>query len=178
MTTDARYPIGPFTAPTELTAHRAETIRRLARVPAALRLAVADLDDRQLDTAYRPGGWTVRQLVHHVADSHLNFYVRLKLALTEDQPTIRPYDEVRWAELADVRLAPLAISLGLLDAVHDRADRLLRTLGDSDFARTYVHPASGLHTVDYLVAMYAWHGEHHVAHVTQLRAREGWGPPA
>lgn len=174
MTSDLRYPIGPFQPPAQPAAARAANIRRLARIPAALRLAVADLDDAQLNTPYRPAGWTVRQLVHHVADSHVNFYMRLKLALTEVNPTIRPYEEQLWAELADVATTPIATSLAILDAVHERADRVLRQLDDAAFGRTYVHPASGQHTLDYLVAMYAWHGEHHVAHVTSLRARSGW----
>lgn len=174
MTPDLKYPIGPFQPPAEPAAVRAANIRRLARIPAALRLAVADLDDAQLNTPYRPAGWTVRQLVHHVADSHVNFYMRLKLALTEVNPTIRPYEEQLWAELADVATTPIATSLAILDGVHERADRVLRHLDDAAFARTYVHPASGQHTLDYLVAMYAWHGEHHIAHVTSLRARSGW----
>lgn len=174
MTEDMRFPIGPFSPPASPAKDRVATIRRLARIPASLRLAVADLSEGQLGTPYRPGGWSVRQLVHHVADSHLNFYLRLKLALTESNPTIRPYEEQLWAELADVATTPLATSLAILDGVHERADRVLRSLADADFDRTYVHPASGQHTIDYLIAMYAWHGEHHVAHVTQLRAREGW----
>jgi uncharacterized damage-inducible protein DinB len=174
MTPDLRFPIGPFVPPAHPEAERGATIRRLARVPSSIRLAVADLSEGQLATPYRPGGWSVRQVVHHVADSHLNFYVRLKLALTESNPTIRPYEEQLWAELADVAATPLGVSLAILDGVHERADRLLRTLTDADFHRTYVHPASGQHDVDYLLALYAWHGEHHVAHVTHLRAREGW----
>lgn len=176
MTDDLRYPIGPFVPPASSATQRRDCILRLAKLPATLRLAVVDLEDPQLDTPYRPAGWSVRQVVHHVADSHVNFYMRLKLAVTEIHPTIWPYDEVQWALLADVASTPLATSLALLDAVHERADRLLRSLGEAAFARTYVHPASGAHTVDHLVALYAWHGEHHVAHVTGLRQRQGWGP--
>lgn len=174
MTTDLRYPIGTYTPSAEPAATRAQTVRRLQRVPAGLRLAVVDLTAAQLDTPYRPGGWTVRQVVHHVADSHVNFYMRLKLAMTEPNPVIRPYEEQLWAELPDVAAVPIGVSLTVLDGVHERADHLLRAMTDADFRRTYVHPASGQHTVDYLIGMYAWHGEHHTAHVTALRAREGW----
>ena len=128
-----RFPIGPFSPPASPAKDRAATIRRLARIPASLRLAVADLSEGQLGTPYRPGGWSVRQLVHHVADSHLNFYLRLKLALTESNPTIRPYEEQLWAELADVATTPLATSLAILDGVHERADRVLRSLTAADF---------------------------------------------
>lgn len=174
MTTDLRYPIGSYTPSATPAAVRAETLRRLQRVPASLRLAVVDLTAAQLDTPYRPGGWTVRQLVHHVADSHMNFYMRLKLAMTEVNPVIRPYEEQLWAELPDVAAVPIEVSLALLDGVHERADRVLRAMSDADFQRTYVHPASGQHTVDYLIGMYAWHGEHHTAQVRALRTREGW----
>lgn len=174
MTADMRFPIGPFSPSASPEKDRTSTIRRLARVPAALRLAVADLSEEQLGTPYRPGGWTVRQVVHHVADSHVNFYMRLKLAMTEVNPVIRPYEEQLWAELPDVAAVPIGVSLAMLDGVHERADRVLRAMADADFQRTYVHPASGQHTVDYLIGMYAWHGEHHTAHVTALRAREGW----
>jgi uncharacterized damage-inducible protein DinB len=174
MTDNLKYPIGTYTAAPDPAAVRATNIRRLQRVPALLRSAVIDLNPGQLDTPYRPGGWTVRQVVHHVADSHMNFYMRLKLAMTELNPVIRPYEEQLWAELADVAATPIAVSLALLDAVHERADHVLRAMSAADFQRTYVHPASGQHTVDYLIGMYAWHGEHHAAHVTGLRAREGW----
>lgn len=174
MTDPLRFPIGAFVPPTAPAETRGHAIHRLCRIPANLRLAVVDLAPAQLATPYRSGGWTVQQLVHHVADSHVNFYTRLKLALTEDNPTIRPYEEQLWAELADNATTPVSTSLAILDGVHERADRVLRTLPESAFARTYVHPASGQHTIDYLVHMYAWHGEHHIAHVTRLREREGW----
>lgn len=176
MTTpDLRYPIGRYTAPDVYTADwRAARIDEMAALPAALRAAVAGLSPEQLDTPYRPGGWTVRQVVHHVPDSHLNMYLRLKWALTESTPTIKPYDEVAWAELPDSRLTPVEVSLSLLDAVHDRGVRLLRAMSEADFARRYVHPESGEHPLNYMVGSYAWHGRHHVAHITSLRDRMGW----
>ena len=172
---DPRYPIGPFEHRSPATpAQRAGWIADIASLPSRLREAVAGLDDTQLDTPYRDGGWTVRQVVHHVPDSHLNAYVRFKLALTEDVPTIKPYDQERWAELPDGRAGSIAVSLGMLDALHDRWVRLLRALGPTEFARKLNHPESGVLDLDYLTAMYAWHGKHHVAHVTTLRERMGW----
>lgn len=171
---DLRYPIGRYAPPPSFTPEwRRGCIDRIAATPAALRAAVHGLDDGALDTPYRPGGWTVRQVVHHVPDSHLNAYVRLKLALTEDCPTIKPYDEEAWALLADSRSTPVEVSLQLLESVHDRWVRILRAMSDADFDRTYVHPDSGRHALTHLVGLYAWHGEHHVAHVTSLRARLG-----
>jgi hypothetical protein len=156
-------------------ARRAACVARIAAAPAALRAAVAGLSDAQLDTPYRPGGWTVRQVVHHVPDSHLNAYVRIRLALTENTPTIKPYEEARWAELPDARTLPIEASLGLLEGLHVRWVALLGGLGAADGARQFHHPEHGrLITVDELIAMYAWHGEHHVAHVTSLRLRNGW----
>lgn len=175
---DLRYPIGPFVPPARSTdADRRERIASMRTLPDALRASLRGLTDANIETAYRPGGWTVRQVVHHVADSHINAYMRLKLALTEDRPTIRPYAEELWAELADVRGTPLETSLSLLDAVHKRLDGVLATLAAKSFAREYVHPTSGTHDVDYLLAMYAWHGAHHVAHILSLREREGWRTP-
>lgn len=174
MTTDLRYPIGRYTPPTDFDAVRQQNIGRLARIPASLRLAVCDLTESQLNTPYRPGGWTVRQLVHHVADSHANWYIRLKLALTEDNPTIKPYNENAWSKLADANTMAITVSLAILDSVHERADKVLRSLDRAQFDRTYVHPESGQHTIDYMLGSYSWHGEHHIAHVTRLRAREGW----
>jgi hypothetical protein len=170
-----RYPIGrqPGQTPTG-DAQRATLIREIAQAPAALRAAVAGLDEKQLDTPYRPGGWTVRQVVHHVPDSHVNAYVRLKLALTEDDPVIKPYDEERWAELPDVRRARIETSLVLLEAVHERWVLVWEALGPAEWGRRLLHPERGVMTVDELLASYAWHGRHHVAHVTALRAREGW----
>jgi uncharacterized damage-inducible protein DinB len=174
MTTDLAYPIGRFQRPASLDAEaRAAAIAHLAALPTELRAAVDGLTDEQLDTPYRPGGWSVRQVVHHLADSHLNAFVRLKLALTEAEPTIRPYDEKRWAELADSRL-PLAPSLAILDGVHARFVALLTAMPPEDFARPLTHPVSGPQTIDTLVALYSWHGRHHVAHITGLRRREGW----
>ena len=175
--TDLRYPIGPFTYDGMMTdARRAQCVARIAAAPARLRAAVAGLDDAQLDTPYRPGGWTVRQVVHHVPDSHLNAYTRIRLALTEDTPTIKPYEEGRWAELPDARTLPVDISLALLEALHARWVPLLRGLGAVDAARRFRHPEHGrLMPIDELLALYAWHGDHHVAHVTSLRERMGWG---
>ena len=174
MTTDLSYPIGKFERPGSSTAaDREERIANLAALPATLRGAVHGLTDAQLDTPYRPGGWTVRQLVHHVADSHLNGYARVKLALTEENPVIKPYDEKAWAELADSRL-PVELSLGILDGVHARLDALLRSLTPAQFARPFLHPASGPQTIDVWVALYDWHSRHHTAHVTGLRQRQGW----
>lgn len=175
MNTDLRYPNGPFQASETLAPPaRASAIDRIAATPAKLRAAVAGLGPSQLDTPYRPGGWTVRQVVHHVPDSHLNAYVRFRLALTEREPTIRPYDQEGWALLADARSAPVDVSLALLDALHVRWVALLQTLDAADWGRRLVHPESGVLTLDGLLAMYAWHGDHHVAHITGLRTREGW----
>ena len=172
---DPRYPIGPFEHRSPATpAQRDVWIADIASLPSRLREAVAGLDDTQLDTPYRDGGWTVRQVVHHVPDSHLNAYVRFKLALTEDVPTIKPYDQERWAELPDGRAGSIAVSLGMLEGLHERWVRLLRALGPAEFARKLKHPESGVLDLDYLAAMYAWHGKHHVAHVTALRERMGW----
>jgi uncharacterized damage-inducible protein DinB len=174
-TQDLRYPIGRFHRPANLTAsERTAAIAALAETPARLREAVSGLSPAQLDAPYRPGGWTVRQLVHHVPDSHLNAYVRCKLALTEDEPTIRPYHEDRWAELPEARSAPLEPSLALLESLHQRWDLALQGLPPADWGRMLVHPESGRQSIEQLIALYAWHGRHHVAHVTALRRREGW----
>lgn len=169
---DLRYPIGKLTFPESLDdAQRRALIDEIAAAPARLREAVAGLDDARLDTPYRPGGWTARQVVHHLPDSHLNAYVRCKLALTEDTPTIRTYNEAAWAELSDSR-APIDLSLDLLDAVHRRWVLLLRSLGPSDWARTLRHPDyDRLLSLDDVLAIYAWHGRHHVAHVALVRRR-------
>ena len=153
---------------------RAAWIRQIVEAPAALRAAVAGLTDRQLDTPYRPGGWSVRQVLHHVPDSHLNAYCRCKLALTEDNPTIRPYDEAAWARVADTAKTPPDVSLALLDALHARWVVLLESMSAADFARPFTHPDHGARTLDWLLQLYAWHGRHHAAHVTSLRTREGW----
>jgi uncharacterized damage-inducible protein DinB len=172
---DLRYPIGKFSydgAPTE--AQRKSLLDDIAAAPANLRTSVQGLSDRQLDTPYRPEGWTVRQVVHHVPDSHLNSYVRFKLALTEDEPTIKPYAEDRWAELADTKATPVEVSLSLLDSLHDRWVRLLRSLTAEDWKRTFRHPDLGPMSLEKTLALYAWHGRHHVAHITELRKRMSW----
>jgi hypothetical protein len=176
MMTDLRYPIGTFRFDGELTeAQRWQGIDEIAKAPAALRAAVSGLTPDHIETPYRPGGWTVRQVVHHLPDSHLHAYTRFKLALTEDEPTIKPYDEVRWAELSDTRTVPIAVSLTLLEALHERWVALLRSLTPAEFRRTFHHPEHGRAlTLDEALAGYAWHGQHHVAHVTALREREGW----
>jgi DinB superfamily len=173
---DLRYPIGKFDYAGFLTeTERSGCLVRIAGAPAKLRSAVDGLSDGQLDTRYRPGGWTARQVVHHLPDSHLNAYTRFRLALTESAPTIRPYDEVRWAELPDARSGPVEISLGLLEALHLRWVLLLRQLAPGDWTRTFTHPEQGRElTLDEVLALYAWHGEHHVAHITHLRRRMGW----
>jgi uncharacterized damage-inducible protein DinB len=174
--TDPRYPVGKFNRPSNtLTAdERRELIDQIAATPARMREAVAGLNESQLDTPYRDGGWTVRQVVHHVPDSHMNAYTRVKLALTEEQPTIKPYDEAAWAKLSDVRDTPIETSLLLLETLHHRWDTILRAMTAADFERTLLHPDMGVMTLDALIAMYAWHGRHHVGHITSLRARSGW----
>ncbi len=172
---DPRYPIGKYEQPKGVTpALRQKAIEAIAVTPAKFRAAVKGLDDSQLDTPYREGGWTVRQVVHHVPDSHLNAYVRLRLALTEEQPTIKPYEEGRWAELADAKSAPIEVSLRLLESLHDRWVRLWRSMPAADFAKTLVHPEHGVRSVDWLLFLYAWHGRHHTAHITTLRQQKGW----
>lgn len=172
---DPRYPIGTFEQPKDVTsAMRQQAIASIAETPARLRAAVKGLNEAQLDTPYRAGGWTVRQVVHHVPDSHLNAYVRLKLALTEEKPTIKPYDEAAWALLADSKSTPIEVSQTLLDCVHDRWIRLWRSLEPGQFARILVHPDYGERTVDWLLYLYEWHGRHHTAHITELRKQKGW----
>ena len=172
---DPRYPAGKFQPTQQLTNdRRRELIDQIAAAPVLLREAVAGLSEAQLDTPYREGGWTVRQVVHHVPDSHINAYVRLKLALAEDVPVIRPYDESEWAKLPDAAM-PIEPSLALLEALHVRFVTLLRAMREDDFRRTFTHPEwEGAQTLDWLVAMYAWHGRHHTAHITSLRERMGW----
>jgi uncharacterized damage-inducible protein DinB len=176
MTNDPRYPVGKFESRNELTPdERRALIDQIAAAPVRLREAVRDLSEEQLDTAYREGGWTVRQVIHHVPDSHLNAYIRTKLALAEDEPTIKPYDEAVWAEMEDSRSTPPEVSLTLLESLHARWVALLRSLKDEDFKRAFRHPEhDGIQTLDWLVAMYAWHSRHHVGHITSLRERNGW----
>jgi hypothetical protein len=166
-----RFPIGDF-AHSE--ASHDQAIADIAGLPATLGAAVAGLTESQLDTPYRDGGWTVRQLVHHVADSHMNAYVRIRLALTEDWPTIKPYAEAEWATLADARTLPVEVSLSLLEPLHRRWVALFESLSEADWARGYVHPESGRQSLEWVVALYGWHGRHHTAHVTRLRERMGW----
>jgi uncharacterized damage-inducible protein DinB len=172
---DPRYPIGKFEMPKEITpALRQSAIGEIAETPAKIRIAVRGLTDAQLETPYRDGGWTVRQVVHHVPDSHMNAYIRLRFALTETAPTIKPYEEGAWANLEDAKNAPVDVSLNLLDALHERWVRLLRSLKPEDYARTLVHPEHGVRTVDWLLFLYAWHGRHHTAHITELRKQKAW----
>jgi hypothetical protein len=171
---DLRYPIGRFTfLPDPTPEQRAGWIRSIAEAPAHLRAAVSGLSDSQLDTPYRPEGWSVRQVVHHVPDSHLNAYVRLKLALTENTPTIKPYDESEWARLPDAK-TPVENSLALLEALHRRWIILLESMSGPEFRRPFVHPDHGQVNNDWLLQQYSWHGRHHTAHITSLRQRNGW----
>ncbi|MGB2675867.1 MAG: putative metal-dependent hydrolase [Candidatus Acidiferrum sp.] len=172
---DPRYPIGKFELPKEVTpALRQAAIDDIAATPAKVRAAVAGLSDAQLDTPYREGGWTVRQVVHHLVDSHMNAYVRWRLALTETQPTIKPYEESAWANLEDARSAPVEVSLRLLEPLHERWVRLLRSVKTEQYARTLLHPDHGVKNLDWLLFLYTWHGKHHTAHITQLRKQKGW----
>lgn len=174
MSIDLRYPVGRFSPVVETTEVIEAAIRGIESLPAAMRAAVDGLTDQHLERPYRAGGWTIRQVVHHVADSHMNGLVRTKLALTENNPTIKPYDETAWAQLADVRL-PIDISLTIIDGIHRRWVHVLRSLGPEQFGRTFVHPEHGqTMTIGYQVQDYGWHGRHHVAHITTLRQREGW----
>ncbi len=168
---ELRYPIGRFNPSAAGT--RADQIETLRQLPERLRAAVHGLDEPQLDTPYRDGGWTVRQLVHHVADSHMNSYIRCKLALTEDAPTINAYDENAWAKLPDSKM-PVEISLALTAAVHARLVSLLETMSDADFEKTFKHPERGPVTLAGNLALYDWHSRHHTAHITRLRERMGW----
>jgi uncharacterized damage-inducible protein DinB len=172
---DLSHPIGRFDWNASVTPDmRPRLIDDIAAAPGLVRQAVADLDDSQLDTPYRPGGWTVRQVVHHLPDSHMNSYIRFRLALTEDEPTIKPYDEAKCAELYDARTLPPAVSLALLENLHIRWVELLRHMTDADFNRTFRHPEIGVLRLDKSLALYAWHGRHHTAHITGLRQRMGW----
>jgi hypothetical protein len=172
---DLAFPVGRFQRPASLTSEQRQTaIESVVAAPRHLRDAVHGLDEAQLDTPYRPDGWTARQVVHHVPDSHMNAFIRLKLALTEDTPTIKPYDQTAWAHLEDARSTPIETSLTLLDCVHDRWARVLRAMSPSDFARELNHPENGIMNLDQLLAMYEWHGRHHVAHIMNLRGRNNW----
>jgi uncharacterized damage-inducible protein DinB len=168
---DLRYPIGRFNP--AAAGSRAQQIDTLRQLPEKLRAAVSGLADAQLDTPYREGGWTVRQLVHHIADSHANSYMRVKLALTEDDPTIKAYDEAAWANLPDSRM-PIDVSLAFTDAVHARLVNLLESMTDADYEKTFRHPERGAVTLATNLAIYDWHSRHHTAHITRLRDRMGW----
>lgn len=175
MSEDLRYPVGRFRRNGALSdADRIGCIDALAALPSSLTLAVDGLTDPQLDTPYRDGGWTVRQVVHHIADSHANAYVRMKLAVTETNPLIKTYDENAWAEQADALKAPVSLSLDFIDALHGRWTWWLRTLQPLDFARGLQHPEGSAADVDGLLQLYAWHGRHHLAHITNLAARNNW----
>jgi hypothetical protein len=169
--TDSRYPLGKFEWPQNIeSSDRQRWIATLAELPSALREATAGLSDEQLSTPYREGGWTVRQVVHHVADSHMNSYVRFKLGLTEDTPTIKPYDEAAWAELRDTAVVPVATSLCLIDCLHQRWVALLQGMSDADWKRSIKHPELGSVSLENLLALYDWHSRHHTAHIRSVRA--------
>jgi len=170
-----QYPIGKFQWGGAITdEQRQQFIAQIEQAPAQLRQAVAGLSKEQLDTPYRPEGWTVRQVVHHLSDSHMNSYARFRLALTEDEPTIKPYDQARWAALEDARTAPVELSLTLLESLHSRWALLLRSLQAEDFARAFRHPEIGALNLDKYIGVVVWHGRHHIAHITSLRERMGW----
>lgn len=172
---DLSYPIGRFKPESQLSDQkRAECIQEIEAAPAALREAVKGLSREQLDTPYRPGGWTVRQVAHHLPDSHMNAYIRFRLALTESQPTIKPYEQLLWADLPDATTADVEMSLTLLDGLHKRWVALLKAMKPEDFKRTYNHPETGVHALENVLQMYAWHGRHHATHITSLRKRMGW----
>lgn len=171
---DIKYPIGTFQFNDEITSSVLNMwIDEIEDLPRLLRDAVKNLDNEQLDTPYRAGGWTVRQVIHHIADSHMNAYVRFKLALTEENPIIKPYDETKWAELSDYSL-PIEPSLILLETLHRRWTYLLRSLTPADMEKTFIHPDSGEVSVGKNIGIYAWHGKHHLAHITSLCNRQGW----
>jgi uncharacterized damage-inducible protein DinB len=173
--TDPRYPIGEFSFDGTLTeAQKAKHLDDIEQTPTRLRAAVHGLSDQQVDTPYREGGWTVRQVVHHVPESHMNSYIRFKLALTEEAPTIRPYMEDRWAKLPDATTAPVELSLVLLEFLHKRWMLVLRAMKPEEWRRTFRHPEIGLMTLEKALALYSWHGRHHVAHVAALREKMGW----
>ena len=174
MSEDLSYPIGKYDKGEKINRERRKQfIKEISELPDVLRAAVRNLSDEQLDTPYRPGGWTVRQVVHHVGDSHLNSLIRFKLALTEDNPTIRPYAEDLWAQTGEYKL-PVEVSLNLIDCIHQRWTALLESMSDKDFARILNHPETGIWTLENLLGMYVWHGKHHTAHITNLKKRHQW----
>jgi uncharacterized damage-inducible protein DinB len=172
---DLRYPVGKHQPMEKLTdENRKQLLEQLEETPKRLRAAVAGLSREQLNTPYRDGGWTVQQVVHHLADAHMNAYQRFKLALTEDEPTVKPFDEARWAELNDSKTTPVETSLALIDALDQRLMSLLRGMSSSDFSRKLKHPERGAMTLDSYLGLHGWHDRHHVAHITNLRKRNGW----
>lgn len=173
---DLQYPIGKFQVMEHVTdEQRARWIAQVSAAPGELAAAIAGLSEQQLDTPYRPGGWTVRQVVHHLPDSHMNSYIRFKLAMTEDQPTIKPYAEDRWASLSDYRDTPIQVSLALFASLHARWAIFLSAMSEADFKRTFRHPEAGtVYDLETALALYAWHGRHHIAHIQALRQRQGW----
>ena len=174
MNEELSYPIGKFNGEYNPTPElRREFINTISALPSKLAEAVRGLIEEQLETPYRPGGWTVRQTVHHIADSHLNSFSRFKLALTEDTPTIRPYYEDRWAELGDSK-TPIDLSLKIVEGLHARWTALLESMSDADFQKRLIHPETGEWTLEKSLALYAWHSRHHTAHIANLREREGW----
>jgi uncharacterized damage-inducible protein DinB len=174
MSEDLSFPIGKYEKVREITPEqRKQFIREIAELPNNLREMVKNMSEEQIDLPYRPAGWTVRQVVHHVGDSHLNSFIRFKLALTEKNPTIRPYAEDLWAETAEYKM-PVDVSLNLIDSIHRRWVALLESMSDEDFARTLNHPETGVWTLENLLGMYVWHGKHHTAHINNLKKRNGW----
>ncbi|MGL4610329.1 MAG: YfiT family bacillithiol transferase [Trueperaceae bacterium] len=172
---DLHYPIGEFQRqPGYNSEEKRKNIELFREVPSSLRAAVAGLSAQQLDTPYRDGGWTLRQVTHHLPDSHLNAYTRIKLALTEDNPVIKPYDEAAWALLADTKQTPLEISIALLEAIHTRLIAIFEALNENQWKRDYLHPVNGVTSIETTLASYVWHGQHHIAHITNLRQRRGW----
>ncbi|MEW6736032.1 MAG: YfiT family bacillithiol transferase [Acidobacteriota bacterium] len=172
---DIRYPIGKFSFDENVKeTEKQQFINEIADTPAKLRSAVTGLTPAQLDTAYRPDGWTVRQVVHHLADSHMNSYIRFKLAMTEDEPVIKTYAEDQWAELADARSGSIDLSLTLLEVLHERWVLFLKSLKPADYQRKFRHPELGVVSLNKSLALYAWHGKHHIAHITTLREKERW----
>ena len=175
MQSDPRYPIGKFDRNINVTKEmRSDSMNIIDTLPSQLRMEVENLSEQQLDTPYRDGGWTVRQVIHHLPDSHINSYVRFKLALTENNPTIKTYEEHLWAELKDSLETPINISLTLLEALHSRWVILLRSLTDEQFEKTFQHPEWGNITLSKTLALYAWHSKHHLAHITELKKKMGW----
>lgn len=173
---ELRYPIGKYQKPEIITPnHLQEWIQTITELPTKLREALSGLDEAQIHTPYRPEGWTVHQLVHHIADSHMNAYIRFKLAITEDQPTIKPYKEALWAELEDTRQTPVEVSLTLLEALHQRWSNLLKSMTEAEFAREYMHPEQGKTSrLDAVLGLYAWHSTHHLEHILALKRRNKW----